>query len=257
MKLGASYNLFDSEELLEASILSIRDNVDYISVVFQTQSNIGNPCNEGVTDLLIDLRKRNLIDEVVHYNPDLDQKASSNERIKRNIGLNLSREKGCTHHLSIDSDEFYEDQPFKDAKDIIEHYNYDGSACKLLTYYKNNHTVLEPMEEYYVSFIFKIRDGIEYAPVIMPVLVDPTRRMEVGMMLNLEPFNLLMHHFSYVRKDLRLKIENSSANVNWNSKMTQDILDHFNAWQEGMDALVAPASIHSTKQIKPYFDVHF
>ena len=34
MKLGVSYNLFDGEELLESSIKSIRDNVDYVSVVY-------------------------------------------------------------------------------------------------------------------------------------------------------------------------------------------------------------------------------
>ena len=39
MKIGVSYNLFDGEELLESSIKSIRKNVDYISVVYQTISN--------------------------------------------------------------------------------------------------------------------------------------------------------------------------------------------------------------------------
>ena len=42
MKLGVSYNVFDGEELLESSIKSIRDNVDHISVVYQTISNFGN-----------------------------------------------------------------------------------------------------------------------------------------------------------------------------------------------------------------------
>ena len=41
MKVGISYNLFDGEELLEASIKSVRDNVDYISIVYQTESNFG------------------------------------------------------------------------------------------------------------------------------------------------------------------------------------------------------------------------
>jgi hypothetical protein len=35
-KLGATYNVFDGEELLEASIASIRPLVQYVSVVFQT-----------------------------------------------------------------------------------------------------------------------------------------------------------------------------------------------------------------------------
>ena len=31
MKLGVSYNVFDGEELLECSIRSVRENVDYVS----------------------------------------------------------------------------------------------------------------------------------------------------------------------------------------------------------------------------------
>ena len=52
MRLGASYSVFDSEELLEYSIKSIRKNVDYISVVYQTVSNHVIPCNEGLVPLL-------------------------------------------------------------------------------------------------------------------------------------------------------------------------------------------------------------
>jgi hypothetical protein len=36
MKLGAAYNVFDGEELLENSIVSIRSEVDYVVVVYQT-----------------------------------------------------------------------------------------------------------------------------------------------------------------------------------------------------------------------------
>ena len=52
MKLGVSYNVFDGEELLESSIKSIRSEVDYISVVYQTVSNFGNQCSEELIPLL-------------------------------------------------------------------------------------------------------------------------------------------------------------------------------------------------------------
>jgi len=58
MKIGVSYNLFDGEELLESSIKSIRKNVDYISVVYQTVSNFGNPCDEGLVPLLEELKSK-------------------------------------------------------------------------------------------------------------------------------------------------------------------------------------------------------
>jgi hypothetical protein len=52
MRLGISYNVFDGEELLESSIKLIRDNVDFISVVYQTTSNFGNQCSEELVPLL-------------------------------------------------------------------------------------------------------------------------------------------------------------------------------------------------------------
>ena len=58
MKIGISYNLFDGEELLESSIKSIRNNVEYVSVVYQTISNFGNPCNEGLVPLLESLKEK-------------------------------------------------------------------------------------------------------------------------------------------------------------------------------------------------------
>ena len=38
MKLGVSYNLYDGEELLRASIRSIRSEVDFVTVVYQEVS---------------------------------------------------------------------------------------------------------------------------------------------------------------------------------------------------------------------------
>jgi hypothetical protein len=46
MKLAASYNFFNGEELLEKSITNLRTLVDHISVVYQQQSNLGNPITE-------------------------------------------------------------------------------------------------------------------------------------------------------------------------------------------------------------------
>lgn len=66
MKLGVCYNcmfidisffevislVFDGEELLESSILSIRNVVDHICVVYQTKSNYNQPCNPHLESFL-------------------------------------------------------------------------------------------------------------------------------------------------------------------------------------------------------------
>ena len=66
-KYGICYNIFDGEELLEDSILQIRDVVDYISVVYQTESYWGNKCSENLIETLNKLKNEELIDELVYY----------------------------------------------------------------------------------------------------------------------------------------------------------------------------------------------
>jgi hypothetical protein len=57
--------VFDSEELLESSILSIKEEVEYICVVYQTVSNFGNPCHKHLEKLLKDLVSRGLVNGIL------------------------------------------------------------------------------------------------------------------------------------------------------------------------------------------------
>jgi hypothetical protein len=212
MKLGVSYNLFDGEELLEKSILSIRENVDYISVVFQMVSNLGDICNPEIKNQLIELKSKGLINDFYLYIPTLHNSPHYNEITKRNIGLELSKLNNCTHHISMDTDEFYLDKEFKFLKEEMITNDYDSSCCQMQTYYKEPIYQIFPPEEYYVSLIFKIREGIqfEYA-TSFPTLVDPTRRMFPDNCRIFSREEIQMHHFSYVRNDIRKKFNNSSS----------------------------------------------
>jgi len=238
MKIGISYNLFDGEELLESSIKSIRDNVDFISVVYQTTSNFGNPCDEGLLSLLQDLKERGLVDELFEYRPRINRGGHINEITKRNIGLSLSEGAGCTHHMAMDSDEFYTDEQFRFLKKEMIEGDFDSSACQMTTYYKEPIYRLDPKEEYYVSLLFKIKQGVEFVmghP--FPVLVDPTRRMESNKCKIFTRDEVEMHHMSYVRKDIEKKVRNSSAKVNFENWIP-DFLDYFKKWEYGKEALM-------------------
>lgn len=238
MRLGISYNLFDGEELLESSIKSIRNEVDYVSVVYQTISNFGQKCDEGLVPLLERLKSEGLINELFEYNPKINKGGHFNEITKRNIGLSLSEGVKCTHHMAMDSDEFYTIEQFQYLKKVMEEGDYDSSACQMTTYYKEPIYRLEPKEEYYVSLLFKIKQGREY---IMghpfPVLVDPTRRMESGNCKIFTRDEIEMHHMSYVRENIEKKVRNSSAKVNFESWIPE-FLNYFNNWKEGDDALM-------------------
>jgi hypothetical protein len=162
MKLGISYNLFDGEELLEGSIKQIRQHVDYVSVVYQTTSNFGNPCNKELIPLLERLKSEGLINELFEYSPKVNKGGHFNEIQKRNIGLALSQGAGCTHHMSMDSDEYYLSSEFKNLKKIIIEGDYDSSYCQMQTYYKSWEYSLDPPETYYVSLIFKKKTRLQF-----------------------------------------------------------------------------------------------
>jgi len=255
MKLGVSYNLWDGEELLEGSIKQIRQHVDYISVVYQTISNFGNPCNPELVPLLERLKSEGLVDELFEYNPKVNKGGHFNEIQKRNIGLSLSQGAGCTHHMSMDSDEYYITSEFENLKKIVEDGDYDSSYCQMQTYYKSWEYALDPPETYYVSLIFKIKNESNYvigAPV--PVLVDPTRRMSPSdKPLVLKREQIQMHHGSYIRNDIRIKLTNSSSKTdNWNIDGVVNYYENFKDGNKGL--MIKPFEEYvNLKKIKKLF----
>ena len=252
MRLGISYNLFDGEELLEGSIKQIRNQVDHVSVVYQTVSNFGNPCSKELIPLLERLKSEGLIDELFEYSPKINKGGHFNEIQKRNIGLALSQGAGCTHHMSMDSDEYYLSSEFENLKKIVIEGDYDSSYCQMQTYYKSWEYSLDPPETYYVSLIFKIKNDSNY--VLMapsPVLVDPTRRMAPSnKQIVLERKDIQMHHGSYIRNDIRTKLTNSSASVNFTNDIDK-IVNHYNNWKYPEKVLWGglPSSLHNVKKI--------
>jgi hypothetical protein len=247
MRLGISYNLFDGEELITDSIKTLRDNVDYISVIVQRVSNFGLPAKDNLKELLVKLKQEKLIDEIYLYIPNMNN-PHQDETIKRQIGLELSRNNACTHHLSIDTDEFYDIEEFKKAKDVIELNNFDSSSCQMQSYYKKAIYQVYPAETYYVPFIYKIRDNIGFEfNSNFPTFVDPTRRMQPGKHKIFTRDELQMHHMTYVREDISIKLSNSSARSNF--KNVDKIINYYNNYEYPQKALFIGAG-------ETYFDVN-
>jgi hypothetical protein len=256
MKIGVSYNLFDGEELLEGSIKSIREEVDYISVVYQVESNFGNKCDSGLVPLLEKLLKDGLVDELFEYRPKVNKGGHHNEITKRNIGVSLSLGVGCTHHMSMDSDEYYLLDEFKYMKGVMEDGGYDSSACQLLTYYKEPIYRLDPPEDYYVSLLYKISESSEYSMGSrLPVLVDPTRCMKPGKCKIFTRDEIEMHHMSYIRKNIRRKLQNSSAVVNFKDRVNK-LVDYHEKWEFPKQVLMAgaPDKFYNIVEVDKQFD---
>ena len=237
MKLGVAYNVFDNEELLEDSILRIRNYADHVAVLFQEVSNVGNKCSDELVPFLKNLKSKGLIDRLIKYTPDLTESPEVNERIKNNVCLDISRQANCDYHMGMACDEFYFDELGeilveleKNPVDIVTSYMY--------TYYKSSSYRFDTIEDYVVPILHKVypdRNFEQNAP--MPLLIDPTRRMKYDTCKCLSKENPIMHHLSHVRKDYGAKLYNSTANVNWYDRIPK-MIEYYNNWKPGDDAYV-------------------
>lgn len=223
-KLGIAYNVFDGEELLEASIKSVRPEAEYITVVYQLTSNFGQSASENLMPLLIDLKNRQLVDEIYFYEAkDVDKDASYHERQKRDIGLELAKNAGCNYFLSMDTDEFYEAKEIKNAKKYIYEESVECSAVPVVEYIKepiymiiNGHTWSfgknEERYALYAPFIMKINENhAQSHGGYFPCMVDTNRSLNGNKKFYLfAKHDIVMHHMSTIRRNLKFKYENSN-----------------------------------------------
>ena len=248
MKLAAIYNVWDSEELLQGSINQIIDHVDHVIIVWQRISNFGE-FNPDVEKVINSLQGSKI--QLIGYEPNPKQGGTRNETNKRNIGLARARELGCSHFIFMDCDEYYDTQQFKAGKDFVINNNLHTSACKLYTYYKEPIYRLTPLEGYYVPFICST-DCLD-AGSGFSVAVDPTRGVGRKGNYKLIPDNIcMMHHYSYVRKNIERKFKNSSASVNWKHEIPIMVTD-FNNWQPGK--LMRRFERHNVETVENKFNI--
>ena len=227
MKLAAIYNVFDGEELLIGSINQIYKHVDELIIVYQTRSNYGREHDNSLVLNYIDSH----YDCILHkYIPDyrVGSIGASNETMKRAIGLDLAKFRECTHFMFIDCDEYYDTKEFAEAKKEVEDNKYDATACRLYTYYKEPTYQLDPPEKYFVPFICEVKE-VQTVGGRFEVLCDPTRG--VTPVERFKTLDIKMHHFSYIRNDIRLKLENSSASGNFIS--VDDLCNRFDTFLLG------------------------
>lgn len=222
MKLAAIYNVWDGAELLGGSMKTLSNHVDLFIIIWQDVSNYNEYYNPmHFIDRVLRMGLGNVI--LHKYNPVIPGSGLSNERNKRNIGIEIAKSHACTHFLNIDVDEYYED--FGKAKGAYIASGHRGSVCQLYTYFKCPTLRFETPDEYYVPFIHELTQDtmVGYSLTRYPFYVDPTRRVnETDVVLLPEIF---MHHYSWVRLTIERKVENSSAKANF--QRTTLLQDYF------------------------------
>lgn len=209
---GVSYCVFDGEELLEASILSIRNAVNYVNVVYSTISWYGEDANSNLLPTLQALKDKGLIDELIECIPDCEKKPSDNERIKRNVGLRAAQKFGCTYFMPMDTDEFYRFGEIIEAQKLILQKNITHAYCGIINYGASPCDRYLENGVYGVTFFSKLTSSSKFVDnKNTPTRIDPTRRLSHCTNAKYYVlFSVYMHHMSSVRKDLAKKMRNSS-----------------------------------------------
>lgn len=236
-KLAAIYNVFDGEELLEGSIRQIRASCEIIIAVVQTIGNQGE-IHEGGYTTCLSLKKQQLIDLIILFEPHQDL-AQRLEKEKRQLGIEEAKKMGCTHFLHVDCDEYYDTLQFAEAKRYCIEKGLAGTALYMQTYYKYPHWQISGLDTYYVPFIHALTADTTCGNPDYPCHVDPTRSVNLhGDFELLSNDMCIMHHYSWVRKNIDRKLANSSANAylkkhyrkmmaEYNSAKPGDTLQHW------------------------------
>ena len=221
MKLAAGYIVFDGLETLEASIRSIRSNVDTIIVSYQTVSWSGTRASATLVQLLHDLRKKKLIDHVLEFtkfrpsslvSQESVMMAKSFEMAKRQSCLDLAKSVGATHYMSIDADEFYRESELAWAKSQIEEQSLEATALHYINYVTP--TLHRGHSRWKIPFIYKITPNCRHHSLQQIFSgIDPTRGLldETYQKSRIFERGLIsMHHMEMVRHDIAGKYQASS-----------------------------------------------
>lgn len=153
---------------------------------------------------------------LVNWEPDLGVTPHQNEINKRNYGLKVAKSLGFTHFLMMDCDECYEPLAIE-RKSMENSQNINGFVHALKVYIKK--PTLQCDDHTLVPGIHRLNSDTEFtfANKTYPFAydekgnahIDPTRRpnFKNGIVMS----GTYMHHFSHVRKNIQLKMNNSSA----------------------------------------------
>lgn len=219
-RICAIINFWDGEEILPFAVKQWEKlGVDVI-IVYSNSSNYRTVKNNVL--LLSDIVYRNC--NIFRCEPVEHLQPVDNERRKRNFGLDKARELKYTHFITSDSDELYEsvDVDLEAAGTVV--------GCQ--TYFKSP-TLTIGLDVTLVPFVHKLTPTIAHAwnrayPFAFDahgIRIDPSRQLNInsGVQFNNK---IVLHHMSYVRDDINVKIENSTARNNIRKSVVVSDLEH-------------------------------
>lgn len=201
-------NFWCDHELLAPSVKNWQNMGIHVLIIYSDHSNYGQYTNNS--KYLTAPEFKDCI--LVQHEPRTGWQPMDNERHKRQAGLEKARQLGFSHIITADVDEFYE--PF------TVDWNLDGTVVRCKTYFKNPCLTIG-LDVTLVPFVHKITPELRYSfntryPFAFDgsgIRIDPTRQFNINSGVELNE-NIVMHHYSWCRRDIETKIKNSTARGN-------------------------------------------
>lgn len=250
MKIGFGIIAFDDVCHLKNITAEIRDLCDYIVICLQKTSWHGDPIEQSVVDYVENLKNEKFIDDVIWFESKENHVGKEQEipRLieteKRNFIIDYLEKQGCTHAQITDSDEFYDHDDYEAAiKTILDNDNVHVTYCEYVNYYRDYRHVMVWPFKCYVPFIAEIKYRFDFRNGSFGKPSDPTRRYRLGEGESYSVFAyriVKMHHFSWIRKDIREKIKNWSAKKYFSDVdgLVEKVIDRYNNYEDGQNAII-------------------
>lgn len=241
MRLASIINAWaDTLDILPKCIENHLQFSDGVIVVWSTTSNHGVRDERMMRFVVTSLYDRVLF----HQTEPIISKRDSllmNETRKRNSGIEVAKREGYTHYIMADADECYLPEEVKTAKTEFNDSNLNGLVSYIRVYIGKPSLFCEDPNTV-VPFIHRLRPNTyvgnfkeyPYAYKATGIAqIDPSRRPNE--IKGIRMSSVEMHHFSYVRKDIDLKIKNSSAKLfKMERTIKRDLMYAEPGWKSGI-----------------------
>lgn len=223
MRLVSIINVwFDAIDLLPYCLQNQAEcGVDGIIIIWSEASNHGEVKMDYLWPAIHPKSEASLIPIHIFQREPQFRDPRNSETDKRNFGLERARELGYTHFLTIDQDEMYDPIKFKKQKERFKNEPYlQGIVCPSNVYFKSP-TLTVGRDVTLVPFIHQISARVKHEfnkryPFAFDnkgIRIDPTRQLSLTNGIQYTE-DIVMEHYSYCRKDIELKIRNSTARTN-------------------------------------------
>lgn len=249
IKTGMGIVAYEGTEHLRAILSELKGCVDTTVILLQRESYQGKPIHPEDWDEVWALKRDGLVDDVIEF-PRIDHMPPrEQETVRRNQGMAYLQSKGCDYAIISDSDEFYKRDEFLRAKDFVRQNLPEATYAYYKNYYKTpNFALLDDCFDTKRGVPFLCNTKLRFMfDIPMSIPTDATRRVNSQDIAVLKEEALTMHHWSWIRKDIRRKVEVWSSRDWFSDKEFEEMISDWEKFDGTQKIVTVPHKIKKNK----------